>query len=274
MIATLLPGQLSIPDSQCFYYGCTAQNAFCRVSCFLRSVNGYSLDQADDHLSLILSIMSAHNLRYPQSIEQSLTMTNHWNGTFSIDVSIVWAGDMTLRVRDDTSQQYFNDQFTTHIPLLPLDYSMSYVMSDLAESYEVGEEMVLEVLLMDSNENIICNLPNEYDSFPYEVIMELEMESVSDGLTLSNLDYLSIFVLFGPKLQQLHTFPAVLYLCRVLRCPHFDSDSGHNSFDANISSFFCCHQRHYSWMHTSGRQTVSMLPATDLPAACKPPIRI
>ena len=215
MIATLLPGQLSIPDSQCFYYGCTAQNAFCRVSCFLRSVNGYSLDQADDHLSLILSITSAHNLRYPQSIEQSLTMTNHWNGTFSIDVSIVWAGDMTLRVRDDTSQQYFNDQFTTHIPLLPLDYSMSYVMSDLAESYEVGEEMVLEVLLMDSNENIICNLPNEYDSFPYEVIMELEMESVSDGLTLSNLDYLSIFVLFGPKLQQLHTFPAYLYLFRV-----------------------------------------------------------
>ena len=183
MIATLLPGQLSISESQCFFYGCRAQNSFCRVSCFLRSINGYSLDQADDHLSLILSITSAHNLRYPQHIEQSLTMTNHWNGTFSIDVQIVWAGDITLRIRDDTSQQYFMDQFTVHIPLLPLDYSKSYLMSNLAGSYQVGDEVVLEVLLMDSNDNIICNLPNEYISFPYEVIMELEMESVSVALS-------------------------------------------------------------------------------------------
>ena len=167
MIATLLPGQLSIPNSQCFFYGCEAQNSFCRVSCFLRSVNGYSLVQADDYLSLVVSITSAHNLRYPQDIERSFPMTNHWNGTFSVDLAVVWAGDMTLRIRDDTSQQFFNDQFAAHISLLDLDYSKSYLMSDLAESYEVGDNVVFEVMLMDANENIICNLPNEYGLFPY-----------------------------------------------------------------------------------------------------------
>ena len=85
---------------------------------------------------------------------------------------------MTLRVRDDTSQQFFDDKFSTHISLLSLDYSKSYLISALAASYEIGDEVAFEVALMDSNENIICDLPDEYDSFPYEVIMELEMESV------------------------------------------------------------------------------------------------
>ena len=178
IIATLLPGQLSISDSQCFFYGCKAQNSFCRVSCFLRSVNGYSLDQADDKLSVWVSITSAHNLHYPQDIELYFPMTNCWNGTFFIDLSLTWAGDMTLRVRDDTSLQFFDDKFSAHISLLSLDYSKSYLISALAASYEIGDEVAFEVVLMDSNENIICDLPDEYDSFPYEVIMELEMESV------------------------------------------------------------------------------------------------
>ena len=139
VFATLLPGYLSIPDSYCSFIGCTAQNEFCRVSCLLRSEDGYLLTQADESLSLVVSLSNVYRLNSPEDFEETYSMTNHWNGTFTIDLSIVWSGEMQLRVRDDRTQLYFAETLNATIPLLALDYSKSIFSTALPESIQVRE---------------------------------------------------------------------------------------------------------------------------------------
>ena len=190
MFATLLPGYLSIPDSYCSFIGCTAQNEFCRVSCLLRSEDGYLLTQADESLSLVVSLSNVYRPNSPETFEETYAMTNHWNGTFTIDLSVVWSGKIQLRVRDDRTQLYFAETLNATIPLLPLDYSKSIFSTALPESIQVREPILLQVLLYDLNSNMYC-LESVWNEPPVEVFLDIEMESVC-AVDSSDVDHASI----------------------------------------------------------------------------------
>ena len=171
----LQQGYLSPNQTRCSFSSCDAVGSICIVSCLLRDANGNVLRENDEKLVLELNISDLHYSSLKTDfLSVNETFINYGNGSCVLVFRLQYAGLMTLRIRDLRSDCYLVDSWVQELKPSAIDISMSSISLPIPTEWQVQNPLYIEVVLMDSYSNRICE-PDEQ----IQVFIHIHMESLS-----------------------------------------------------------------------------------------------
>ena len=170
----LRQGYLSPNQTRCSFSSCDTVGSICIVLCLLRDANGNILRENDEKLVLELTISDIHSTLNTDFLSVNETFINYGNGSCVLTFRLQYAGFMTLRIRDLRSQHYLADSWVQELKPLAIDISQSSVSTPIPTEWQVQNPLHIEVILMDSYSNRICEPDKQI-----QVVTLIHMESLS-----------------------------------------------------------------------------------------------
>ena len=156
-IPILTQSILSLIHSTCSFSNCFTLGEVCRVRCELRDRNGYALYETEDSLVLIQSVTDVLRLSDSStSFQKQEELINYQNGTYEVNTILTVAGNVSLRVRSQETEEYLAASFQHVLDPLEADFSLSVITTTIPEKWVLSQTFHLEVVLVDRFMNILC----------------------------------------------------------------------------------------------------------------------
>ena len=159
---TLTTSYIHMPYSYCHFDPCTAIDQTCKVQCEVFDKLRNRVQNPGEELVLMLSTNHTHITQYDLH-ERELLFTNHMNGTYSLLYSVTIAGITNLRIRNNSTGEFFRDGFSVTISSARLAIGSCYVNSVLPQSWPQQKWMHLEIVLVDVYGALVCDENDRYD---------------------------------------------------------------------------------------------------------------
>ena len=155
-------GYLYIPHSYCHFDLCTVVEQSCKVQCEVFDKLHNRIHSPSEELVLVLSTNRNH-IDQNKVYEKEYSFTNHMNGTYSLTYSIIAAGNILLRVRNNNTGEFFRDEYSVTTSPARLAIGSCYLNNAIPQSWPQHKWLHLEIVLVDVYGTLVCDENGRYE---------------------------------------------------------------------------------------------------------------